>query len=58
MLAKEIAALDYCLYLFKGMRGNFEEFHITSTNFDEPRALDLLGQCITAIAIHGRMRRR
>ena len=54
MLAKEIAAHDYCLYLFKGMRSNFEELHITSTNFEEPRALEFVSQCITSVAIHGR----
>lgn len=30
------------------------ELHITSTNFDEPRALDIVRQFATATAIHGR----
>ena len=33
---------------------NFAELHITSTRFDEPRALGIVGQCTTAISIHGR----
>ena len=56
MLAREIAGDDYCLYLFEGILegNNFAELHITSTKFDEPRALSIVSQCTTAIAIHGR----
>ena len=56
MLAREIARDDYCLYLFEGiMEGsNFAELHITSINFDEPQALQIVSQCTTALAIHGR----
>src|SRR5437763_6390593 len=56
MLAREIAGDDYCLYLFEGLLegNNFAELHITWTRFDEPRALGIVGQCTTAISIHGR----
>jgi phage replication-related protein YjqB (UPF0714/DUF867 family) len=56
MLAKEIAGDDYCLYLFEGILdgNNFPELHITSTNFDEPQALRIVGECMTVVAIHGR----
>src|SRR5262245_25505177 len=56
ILAREIAADVHCLYLFEGLMDsdNFTELHITSTKFDEPRALNIVGQCTTAVAIHGR----
>ena len=56
VLAREIAGDDYCLYLFEGILegNNFAELHITSTNFEEPRALEFVSQCITSVAIHGR----
>lgn len=55
-LAKEIACDDHCLYLFEGIMdgNNFAELHITSTHFDEPQALQIVSQCNTAVAIHGR----
>jgi phage replication-related protein YjqB (UPF0714/DUF867 family) len=54
-IAREVASDLCCLYLFEGtMRNGNGTLHITSTNFDEPRALEVVQNCQTAIAIHGR----
>jgi phage replication-related protein YjqB (UPF0714/DUF867 family) len=54
-LANAIAGSDHSLYLFEGMmRNNNRDLHITSHNFDEPRALEMISNCHTAIGIHGR----
>jgi phage replication-related protein YjqB (UPF0714/DUF867 family) len=54
-IAKAIAGQDYSIYLFEGLlpRAN-RDLHITSANFDEPRALELVGKSATVVAIHGR----
>jgi phage replication-related protein YjqB (UPF0714/DUF867 family) len=54
-VAREIARDDHSLYIFEGVRrsGN-GELHITSTNFDEPCAQDMLKRAQTVIAVHGR----
>ncbi|HTG01742.1 MAG TPA: poly-gamma-glutamate hydrolase family protein [Nitrospirota bacterium] len=53
-LAKAVAGVDLSFYLFEGIKpsGNFA-LHITSSNFDEPKALEMLKACEKAIAIHG-----
>ncbi len=53
-LAKLIAGSDWSYYLFEGLKplDNFS-LHITSRNFDEPRALRLLRWGVTSISIHG-----
>lgn len=53
-LVTSIAATDLSYYLFEGIKtkGN-GELHITSTNFDEPKALKLLNSSHKAIALHG-----
>ncbi|MCY7943884.1 poly-gamma-glutamate hydrolase family protein [Bacillus inaquosorum] len=52
-LAKELSK-SYSTYLFEGLRiPGASELHITSTNFDEPRALDLLNKHDLTISIHG-----
>lgn len=45
---------DYNCYLFEGIKpsGN-RALHITSTRFDEPIALQLVGQSTTVVAVHG-----
>ncbi len=54
-LACAIAGSDHSLYLFEGlMQRNNGHLHITSHNFDEPRALGMVSNCQTAIGIHGR----
>ncbi|MGG1219343.1 poly-gamma-glutamate hydrolase family protein, partial [Priestia endophytica] len=42
-------------YLFEGMQSsNNTELHITSTNFDEPRALNMMSKASRSITIHGK----
>jgi len=55
-IARLIAADDHALYLFEGLRttgDNFDCLHLTSGQFDEPRALDLISRCDTVVAVHG-----
>ena len=55
-IARLIAADDYGLYLFEGLRttgDNFDCLHLSSRHFDEPRALDLISRCDVVIAVHG-----
>ncbi len=53
-LAKAVADRDLSFYLFEGIKpSNNRSLHITSANFDEPKALDLVRACDTSIAIHG-----
>lgn len=53
-LARAVAGDDFSFYLFEGLKpcGN-RALHVTSTCFDEPRALALLNACDRAVAIHG-----
>jgi len=54
-IATKLAGDDFCLYLFEGiMPRRNRVLHITSHNFDEPSALQLVGSCLTAIGVHGR----
>ena len=53
-LARAIAGKDYSLYLFEGRKSTGNgALHITSTNFDEPRCLEMLHHAVTAVTIHG-----
>jgi phage replication-related protein YjqB (UPF0714/DUF867 family) len=53
-VAKEVANNDLSLFIFEGIKpkGN-KSLHITSTNFDEPRCVDLVKESDTVVAIHG-----
>jgi len=53
-VAKEVANNDLSLAIFEGIKpkGN-KRLHITSTNFDEPRCVELLQESDTVVAIHG-----
>lgn len=54
-IAEAIAGTDLSFYAFESLRdGPHGDFHITSHRFDEPRAIDLVGRSLTAVAIHGR----
>jgi phage replication-related protein YjqB (UPF0714/DUF867 family) len=54
-LAIEIAGANLSFYLFEGLASkDNSRLHITSARFDEPRALDFLAGCDTAVGIHGR----
>lgn len=55
-LARAIAGDSSSLYLFEGLMRTAKEskvLHITSTNFDEPDCLNLIGRFQKALAIHG-----
>ncbi len=55
-LARAIAGDNLSLYLFEGLMRTAKEsqvLHITSTNFDEPDCLNLIGKFQKALAIHG-----
>ena len=53
-IAARVAGRKHALYLFKGIRpqGN-AALHLTSTRFDEPRALALVAAASTILSIHG-----
>jgi phage replication-related protein YjqB (UPF0714/DUF867 family) len=55
-IARLIAGDEHRLYLFEGLRttgDNFDCLHLASRYFDEPRALDLISDCDTVVAVHG-----
>ncbi len=53
-VAKEVANSDLSLAIFEGIRPkNNKRLHITSTNFDEPRCVELVQESDTVVAIHG-----
>ncbi|PTX58903.1 phage replication-related protein YjqB (UPF0714/DUF867 family) [Melghirimyces profundicolus] len=53
-IARRMAGEDYSLYLFEGLKpsGN-RQLHLTSTRFDEPRALQLVRNAGKVITVHG-----
>lgn len=53
-IVKAVASEDLSFYIFEGIkpRGN-RALHLTSTVFDDPKALELLKACDKTIAIHG-----
>ena len=53
-LAGATAGRSFSWYCFEGLRGNRGNLHITSSNFDEPRCLELIASCDVVLAIHGR----
>lgn len=53
-ISKAIAADDLSYYLFEGKKPeNNRTLHITSTNFDEPKGLEIVQSAQTVVAIHG-----
>jgi phage replication-related protein YjqB (UPF0714/DUF867 family) len=53
-VAKEVANNDLSLAIFEGIKPkNNKRLHITSTNFDEPRCVELVQKSNTVVAIHG-----
>lgn len=54
-LTRAIAGDDYSFYAFEGIKptSNYRCLHITSENFNEPIALDLLASCGRVVAVHG-----
>ena len=55
-IGKALADDYYSFYGFESLekRGRTTSLHITSSRFDEPRALDLLSRADLAISVHGR----
>jgi phage replication-related protein YjqB (UPF0714/DUF867 family) len=54
-LANAVAGDDYNSYLFEGIKSTHREnwdLHITSTNFDEPCALELVGRSKFCVTLH------
>ncbi len=52
-IAAGIARDQFNYYCFEGIKPrNNRSLHITSHNFDEPRALKLLARCQTVVAVH------
>ena len=55
-LANAIAGADHSYYGFEGIKSPVRAnriLHLTSNNFDEPRAQSLISNCKTVITIHG-----
>ena len=54
-IARAIAADDFHLYLFEGIRpsDNYAALHLKSHFFDEPECLAIIGKCPLVVAIHG-----
>lgn len=54
-ISRAVAGEDYSLYIFEGLRNRpFRDLHITSTSFDEPKALGMAAKSERVVAIHGR----
>jgi phage replication-related protein YjqB (UPF0714/DUF867 family) len=54
-IARALAGERLSLYVFETLQpGAHGDFHITSHLFDEPKALSLVAEARTAVAIHGR----
>jgi len=53
-LARRVAGADWNLYIFNAWLGRGSgRLHLTSANFDDPRALDLAGRSSLAVSLHG-----
>lgn len=54
-VAKEVAGDDLSLAVFEGIKsgGGNRRLHLTSTNFDEPRCVELVLEADVVVAIHG-----
>jgi len=53
-IARAIAAEDYALYLFEGLKpGDNRHLHITSANFDDPQCLGLISRSRLVLTVHG-----
>jgi phage replication-related protein YjqB (UPF0714/DUF867 family) len=54
-VAKEVAGDDFSLAVFEGIKpeGGNKRLHLTSTNFDESRCVELVLEADAVVAIHG-----
>lgn len=49
-ISRTVAATKYSLYIFEGLKNRkHSELHITSTSFDEPRAMELAEKSETIV---------
>ena len=55
LITRAVAGDDLNCYLFEGLKetGNFKDLHISSTEFDEPQAVELVAASRACISIHG-----
>lgn len=55
VVARTIAGEQYSVYCFEGLRAGREhrDLHITSSRFDEPRGIGLIGTSGLVLTIHG-----
>lgn len=55
-ISKQLAREYYSIYLFEGCKQiNNRDLHITSSNFDEPQALELAQSAELVVTVHGRV---
>ena len=53
-LVRKIAGNDLSYYTFEGLlHSNNKDLHITSTNFDEPQAIELVNKVDVVVVVHG-----
>ncbi len=54
-LAEAIAGDSFSFYAFEGIKkeNDFKDLHITSTNFDEPEGLKIVGSAHRVLTLHG-----
>lgn len=52
-LCKWFSRRSFSFYSFTGIGVQCKELHLTSTKFDEPKLLDLLGKHTRAVSFHG-----
>ncbi len=54
-IARQIAGDEYNLYLLEGRLPtlNYENLHLASSRFDDPRCLGLIARCERVVTIHG-----
>ena len=54
-IAKAISAESHSFYSLVGLKKEQNrDLHITSTNFDEPKCINLINKCQTVISVHGK----
>lgn len=53
-IAEGVAGTNFAFYAFEGLlEGNNRKLHITSTRFDEPRAMQMVTNATMVLTIHG-----
>jgi phage replication-related protein YjqB (UPF0714/DUF867 family) len=52
-IARAIAGDDFNYYLFESLQQQAWDLHVTSNNYDEPAAVEMVGKSRACISIHG-----